>query len=150
MILGDKQCVCCTLWAEVDIIAAQITVSALVALVVVALTHIFTTRRELEARRSEQRISYLVTAYRALAKSNNHPRLVDVADELEQAVSDIQLFGTLEQARLARVFGEELAKTQSANLDPLLNELRNSLRDELGLPAISDRVLWLRVDRKNR
>ncbi len=126
---------------------AQIIISALIALVVVALTHYFTVRREIASRRREQRIIYLVSVYRGLSKANNHPRLYEVADDLEQAISDIQLFGTPTQVGLARKFGEALGQRQEAELDSLLTELRNSLREELGLPAVPDRVLWLRVER---
>jgi len=128
--------------------SAQIVIPALVALVVVALSLFFTARRETTGRRREQRIGYLVAAYRGLSKANNHPRLYEVADDLEQAISDIQLFGTPEQIRLAQNFGEQLAKTQAAELDPLLTELRNSLRNELGQKAVPGRVLWLKVERK--
>lgn len=127
---------------------AQIIVPAFVAVVVVALTHLFTTHREITNRRREQRIGYLVGAFRGLSKANNYPRLWEVADDLEQAISDIQLFGTPEQVRLAQKFGEDLGKTQAAELDPLLTELRNSLRRELGMKPIPGRMLWLRVERK--
>lgn len=100
-------------------------------------------------RRREQRIGYLVSAFRGLSKANNHPRLWEVADDLEQAISDIQLFGTPEQVRLAQRFGEDLGKTQAAELDSLLTELRNSLRKELGMKAVPGRMLWLRVERKD-
>jgi hypothetical protein len=126
----------------------QIVVPALVALVVVALTHFFTVSRETAGRRREQRIGYLVAAYRGLSKANNHPRLWEVANDLEQAISDIQLFGTPQQIKLAQHFSEELGKTQVADLDPLLTELRNSLRNELGQKAVPGRVLWLKVERK--
>jgi hypothetical protein len=128
---------------------AQIVIPVLVALAVVTLTHFFTVRREIESRRREQRIGYLVAAYRGLAKANNHPKLWEVADDLEQAISDIQLFGTPEQIQLARRFGEDLGKTQEAELNSLLLELRNSLRRELGQTDVSTPVLWLKVKRKN-
>ena len=127
---------------------AQFVIPALVAFAVVALTHFFTVHRETASRRREQRVGYLVAAYRGLSKANNHPRLWEVADELEQAISDIQLFGTPEQIRLAQRFGDELAKRQAADLDPLLFELRNSLRKELGQRAVPGRVLWLKVTRE--
>jgi hypothetical protein len=69
---------------------------------------------------------------------------------LEQAISDIQLFGTPDQVRLAQRFGEDLGKTQAAELDSLLTELRNSLRKELGMKAVPGRMLWLRVERKDQ
>jgi hypothetical protein len=126
----------------------QFVIPAGVAFAVVALTHFFTVRRETAARRREQRVGYLVTAYRGLSKANNHPRLYEVADELEQAISDIQLFGTPEQIRLAQQFGDQLGKHQEAELNPLLFELRNSLRKELGQKSVPGRVLWLKVERK--
>jgi hypothetical protein len=127
---------------------AQLVIPALVALAVVALSHFFAVRRETASRRREQRVGYLVAAYRGLAKANNHPRLWQVADDLEQAVSDIQLFGTPEQIRLAQRFGDELGKKQAADMDDLLFELRNSLRKELGQEAVTGRVLWLRIARE--
>ncbi len=126
---------------------AQILVPALVALAVVALAHYFTLKREAANKRREQRIGYLIAAYRGLSKGNNHPRLHEVADDLEQAISDIQLFGTPEQIRLAQAFGDQLGRTQEADLDELLFELRNSLRKELGQKPISGRILWLRIGR---
>jgi hypothetical protein len=127
---------------------AQLIISALVAFAVVALTHFFTVRRETASRRREQRVGYLVAAYRGLSKANNHPRLWEVADDLELAISDIQLFGTPEQIQLAQQFTVELAKAQAADLDPLLFELRNSLRKELGQKSVPGRVIWLKVERK--
>jgi len=126
---------------------AQILVPALVALTVVALAHYFTLKREAANKRREQRIGYLIAAYRGLSKGNNHPRLYEVADDLEQAVSDIQLFGTPEQIQLAQAFGDQLGRTQEADLDELLFELRNSLRKELGQKPVSGRILWLRIGR---
>lgn len=126
---------------------AQILVPALVALAVVALAHYFNLKRETANRRREQRIGYLIGAYRGLSKGNNHPRLHEVADDVEQSISDIQLFGTVEQIRLAQTFADQLGKTQAADLNELLFELRNSLRKELGQKPISEHILWLRIGR---
>jgi hypothetical protein len=126
----------------------QIIVPALVALTVVALTHLFTIYRDRENKRREQRINYLVGVFRALTKANNHPRLYEVADELEQAVADIQLFGTPAQVKLVQQFATDLATKQSAEMNKLLMVLRDDLRSELGAKSVSDRVVWLRVSRK--
>jgi hypothetical protein len=61
----------------------QIFVSAFVALLVVALGHAFTLWRDRQNRRQEQRIDYLVSVYRAFNKANHHPKLYEVAEELE-------------------------------------------------------------------
>jgi hypothetical protein len=84
-----------------------------------------------------------------LTKANNHPRLYEVADELEQAVADIQLFGTPEQVKLVQEFATDLGTKQSAEMNVLLIALRDNLRSELGAKPVSDRVVWLRVSRKN-
>jgi hypothetical protein len=123
----------------------QIIVPASVALIVVALTHFFTNHRDRDNKRREQRIDYLVNVYRAFSKANHHPRLYEISTEIEQAVADIQLFGTPEQVRLAQQFATELGTVQEANLHPLLIELRDSLRVELGAAPLSIRMVWLRV-----
>ena len=61
----------------------QVMVPALVALVIVALSHAFTRHRDRENKRREQRISYLVNGFRALAKTAHHPSIYEVADEVE-------------------------------------------------------------------
>lgn len=125
----------------------SIAVPALVALVVVVLSHGFTIHRDRENKRREQRIGYLVTAFRSLAKANNHPRLYEVAADLEQAICDIQLFGTPEQVALARKFARDLGTRKYAEMDELLLALRDSLRRELGALPIKGNFQWLRVSR---
>lgn len=126
---------------------AQVVIPALVALAVVAMTHILTGHRDLQNRRREQRIVYLVNAFRGLSKANHHPRLYEVAEELEQAIADLQLFGTPKQIQLARKFATDLGTTQEADMDDLLNELRNSLRQELGRPPVTGNLAWLKIGR---
>ena len=125
----------------------QVAVPALVALAVVALAHLFTARRDRENRRREQRIGYLVAAFRALSKANNHPRLYEIADEVEQAVTDLQVFGTTQQVRLAQKFAADLGATQHAELDELLNELRDSLRKEIGREPVTGNVRWMKISK---
>jgi hypothetical protein len=127
--------------------ALQIVVPALVAFFVVALSHRLTTSRDELNKRREQRIDYLVSVFRALSKANHHPKLYEVADEVEQAIADIQLFGTPEQVRLAQQFAKELGTNQTAELNPLLISIRDDLRSALRAPAIPERLVWLRIGR---
>ena len=127
----------------------QIAVPVLAALLAVALTHLFSSHRDRENRRREQRIGYLVSAFRGLSKANHHPRLFEVAAEVEQAIADIQLFGTARQVQLARQFAIDLGTTQEADMDNLLNELRDSLRRELGRKTLTGNVVWLKIGRTN-
>ena len=132
---------------NISIPLLQVFVSAFVALIVVALSHAFTTRRDRQNRRQEQRIDYLISVYRAFCKANNHPRLHEVADDVEQAIADVQLFGTPEQVRLVQQFADELGARQEAPLNDLLLELRDSLRSELGTDPLPRRQVWLRIGR---
>ena len=61
---------------------------------------------------------------------------------------DLQLFGTPEQVRLARKFATDLGTTQEADRDALLNELRDSLRKEIGRKPVTGNVQWLKIGRK--
>lgn len=126
----------------------QVAVPALVALAVVGITHLLSVYRDRENKRREQRLGYLIAAFRALAKANHHEHLYEIADELEQAVADLQVFGTAEQVKLAQKFAEELGRTQHADIDELLNELRNSLRKELGREPITGKMCWMKITRK--
>jgi hypothetical protein len=126
----------------------QVAVPAFVALAVVALTHLFSIYRDRENKRREQRIGYLVSVFRALSKANHRPRLHEIADEVEQAVSDLQVFGTPEQVRLAREFATDLGTKQEADMDTLLNELRDSLRQELGRKPVDSNMIWLKIGKK--
>jgi membrane protein implicated in regulation of membrane protease activity len=76
----------------------QILVSVTVALISLVVSHQFAAWRDRENKRREQRVNYLVGAFRSLSKANHHSRLYEIADEVEQAVSDIQFLGNEEQA----------------------------------------------------
>ena len=126
----------------------QVAVPALVALAVVGCTHLLAMKRDQENKRREQRLGYLISAFRALSKANNHPRLYEIADEVEQAVVDLQVFGTPAQVELAQKFAEDLGKKQYAEIDRLLNELRDSLRKEIGREPVSGNLRWMRITRR--
>ena len=87
--------------------------------------------------------------FRTLVKANHHPRLYEVADEVEQAVGDIQLFGTPEQVALVQRFAMELATHKSAEINCLLAQLRDNLRKELGEERVAGSVVRLRIVKNN-
>lgn len=132
---------------DASISVFSIVVPAAVALGVVVLSHAFTIHRDRENKRREQRIGYLIGAFRSLAKANNHPRLYEVAADVEQAIGDIQLFGTPEQVALAVKFARDLGIRKFAEMDDLLISLRDSLRHELGERPVKGRFQWLRITR---
>ncbi len=65
----------------------------------------------------------------------------------ERAVADIQLLGSHEQIVLVQQFATDLGEGRTAELNPLLNSLRDSLRDELDAGRTMRRLVWLRIGR---
>ncbi|MHB1332918.1 MAG: hypothetical protein ACYCY1_09995 [Sulfuriferula sp.] len=128
----------------------SILISAIVAFVVAILTHAFASRRDISKQQREQRVAYLVSAFRSLSRANNHPKLSEVADDVEQAISDIQLLGTPTQIELAKKVAIDLGTTQTANLDALLISLRDSLRRELSEKKVNGKLIWLRISRSDK
>lgn len=106
--------------------------------------HALTTRRDLTNKRREQRIGYLIEAYRRL-ESCAHRRSHLEFSKMESAVADIQLFGTPHQVSLVQALVTEFAAGGSASMDSLMQDLRRDLRAELKLEIVPDNVLHIRM-----
>jgi len=65
--------------------------------------------------------------------------------DLESAAADIQLFGSLEQVAIVQKFAEDFASGGAASVDDLLKALRLDLRHELCLPALPEKMRFLRI-----
>jgi len=75
--------------------------------------------------------------------------LYEVADEVEQAISDIQFLGNEEQIKAAQVLVNQLCTEHSADLDPILFALRTEIRKELGRQPYKGTLICLRIGRKD-
>ena len=127
-------------------ISLTLTVPALVAIVSWVVGHHFNSKRDLANRLKEQVTKFLVDAYRKMEKSAC-PRKPELTwDDMESAVTDIQLLGSPEQVDLAVKFAREMAAKNTANPHPLLISLRESLRLELNLPPVDYDITHLRFD----
>ena len=102
-------------------------------------------RRELDNKRRELRVQFLVDAWRSIERAANRAGREE-ARGLEQALADLQLFGTPAQAdqaaRVARSMGDR--GRESTALDDLLETLRLDLREEMRLGRTSARLVYLR------
>jgi len=123
----------------------QILGTLTIALVGGWLGHRLSARRDLANERRKLRVQYLLEAYRRLETRSNNPELDWRV--IESAIADIQLLGSPTQVELARTFAVEMAEHGSAKLDPLLYDLRASLRAELDLEAVSKPVIYFRGPR---
>lgn len=122
----------------------ELLTSALTVVLAGALS--FTTALYVSRRATvrDQRIGFLLAAYRTLADGANRP-FKEHTRAFEQAISDVGLLGEPEQVRLAAEFAIEMAANKRASLDPLLDSLRLGLRKELGLITDTARVPILRI-----
>ena len=91
---------------------------------------------------------YLIDAYRYLANAAQRkpePNSQYFRD-MESAIADIQLFGTLSQIIEVNKFLKEFQEHGKAEMNPILNSLRNELRKELKFPEVEDNVHWFRPE----
>lgn len=100
------------------------------------------------AVRRNMRIDYLLAAYRRLERASNRPMTATEEREVEMAVADIQLLGSATQVGLAEEFVQSFAAIGEADTEPLLQDLRASLRKELLLESVEPHHSWLRIDRQ--
>ena len=105
--------------------------------------HTLSARRDRLNKRREQRIGYLIEAYRRLESCARRGDKLDF-QKLESAVADIQLFGTPRQVQLVQDFAVEFAAKGETTMDAMLQDLRRDLRAELKLESVPDRIFHLR------
>ncbi len=129
---------------------AQFAVTLVVAVFGGWIGHHFSARRDVANERRKLRISYLLEAYRRLEGASNRDDPKTCWPQFESAIADIQLLGSAHQVLLARQFAIDMAKNHTAPLDDLIFDLRQSLRSELELEPISEKVLFMRyVDKRS-
>lgn len=129
---------------DIDLLKVLLTVLTVVVGWIVG--HYFTTKRDVLLKRREISLEYLINAYRILTNDISHrPSDQNTNKKLEEILSDIQLFGTEKQVRLAKELIDTLVRKGEFPLDPLINDLRNDLRKELRLSKINENVKWLRI-----
>lgn len=107
--------------------------------------HYFNSKRTRDQKRREISVEHLINAYRILTNVISHRKETpERSEKLENILSDIQLFGSSYQVQLAKDLAVEVASGGEFQLDPLINSLRDDLRDELRLSKIEGNVKWLR------
>src|SRR5688572_15446077 len=115
-------------------------IASLVVAVVLLAVRIFVMqriqqRRQRENRQETERLKSLVVAYRALAGSFS-PATGEQRHQLEEALADVVLFGTIAQVELAARCATALVRGEDVVYQPRIEALRSDLRTQLGLEAI--------------
>lgn len=97
--------------------------------------HFFGVRKDREAERRTKQLQFLIDAYRRIAGNVNRDEYDKNA--LEDAITDIFLFGTPRQIQLVKKIVDRMRKENVGNFDELLIELRDDLRAELKLEKVT-------------
>lgn len=123
----------------------KFAVPALIAVAGWFAGHFFSDKRDKSNKKRELTIKHLINAYSVLTNEVAHRNFtVERKQKLECIISEIQLFGSTEQAMLAKKLANEVATGDEYELDPLINNLRTDLRVQLELQPINGNVTWLR------
>jgi hypothetical protein len=122
-------------------------VGALIVAVGWVVSHYLNKSRDIAAEKRKTRISFLIEAYRRLEDAGNRPlrKGSKHVTDIESALADIQLLGTPKQVDLARSCGLQFSKNGTVKFDPLLHDLRNTLRQELDLEAVDNTLTFFRI-----
>jgi hypothetical protein len=119
-------------------------VTTVVAVLGWVIGHRFNANRDRDNKRRELRTKYLIDAYRVIcARCRVVGKDPTLAKPIEEALTDIQLFGSPEQITLARDFALAEHRHEIIDMSPLLNSLRRDLRSELGLEPIGGKIWQL-------
>ncbi len=126
-------------------LALSLGVPALIAVAGWFLAHWLNARREVNTKRREIRLKGLEAAFIRLAMAGQR----DWSDEqklgFEQFIAEIQLYGTPRQIELTiELVKAFIAKEPRISFDPLLIDLRDSLRRELRMETVKGSVWWYR------
>lgn len=115
-------------------------IASLVVAVVLLAIRVFVmqrvqSRRQRENRQETERLKSLVSAYRSLAGSFS-PALAEHGTQMEEALSDVVLFGSLPQVEMAAACLGQLKRREPVDYQRLIEALRGDLRTQLGLDPI--------------
>ena len=126
---------------ELGPVPLSILASIVVALVLLTIRLFVLVRvralHQRENRQETERLRFLVMAYRSMAGSFT-PATGDHRQQMEEALADVVLFGSLRQVELASACAQALTRGEPVDYQPLVEELRADLRTQLGLEPIAE------------
>ena len=124
-----------------------IAVTILLAVGGWAVAHFLSQRREIKQKKREVQVQYLKDAYIKLAEAVDKGSLEDNIKDIQESFNVIQIFGDESQIELIGKFIEEATAGRSPSIDELLKELRNEIRQQIGLKPIDGYRWHIRLDK---
>ncbi|GEM_PF-2243038 len=136
-----------------DLDIAKVAIGVVIAVAGWIVGHIFNSRRDAAVNRKKMVTSYLVDAYRKLntfacVLASGAEGTPSLAEDINSAVGDVQLFGTPMQIQLVKEIAEHMVGKRHVpgeQLTALLHDLRDALRTELDLDAIDAPIAHLHI-----
>ncbi|AZZ56226.1 hypothetical protein [Rathayibacter iranicus] len=121
-----------------------VAASLLGALVGILVGHLLTKSREHESQRRTLRIQYLIQAYHSITNAVDREAVTrEQVQAAEDAVIDIVLLGKREEIQAVETI-QNTGNEEGFNLKPIMDALRKSLREELRLPTVEAKAVYLR------
>lgn len=121
----------------------KILIPALIAIIVAVLSHQLAKTRELNEERRKHKIAYLLKAYTSLMNHTNNPNELEGTLALRDAVQTIQIYGSKWQVNELNRILKLIELNKTADLDPILNNLRDELREKLSLGKVEGDIYWV-------
>jgi hypothetical protein len=126
------------------------TIETLITLAITILGWLIISRltyhRDEKNRQKNIQIEYLVNAYRDIGifitRHSNQCMTTDIYLKFEIAVRNIQIYGQPEEIELLHDYINNL-QTNHYSVDPLLNKLRDNLRESLDLDEVDSNTYWI-------
>lgn len=131
------------------IMLIPVTMATLVAVVGWIVAHKLNADRDVRNKQREIRVKYLVEVYETLLELGRNVNILGNYRDVEKAVNYIQLFGNAKQVELCEKFVKEVTGAGKANHTDLAVEIRNSIREEIGLKIINSNLTLLKIIPKN-
>ena len=123
----------------------KIVITIVLAIGGLIIAHYFTSKRDINNKRREIRLKYLIDSYITLTHEIAQRELTkENKRKLEDLLLDIQLYGNIEQVLFSIELSKNVAKGFSFDIVPLINSLRRELRQELKLKEIDSDLILLR------
>ncbi len=128
-----------------DIELWKLIITALIAIAGWLVAGWLSSLRDTANKRRELVVQHLVDAYKVLTQEiGQRETTSDSMRTFEDLLSEIQLFGSKSQVEIARRLSHETATNGTSEIDPLIEDMRDSLRKELGLQPVEGNTIWLR------
>jgi hypothetical protein len=131
-----------------DISYLKIIVTILLAFSGWLVAHYFTNQRQIVSKQRAIVTEHLINSYNVLTHDISQREPSDKRNEaFEKLIANIQLFGSEEQIEITIALANSYASGKDFDLDPIINNLRNDLRERLNLNVIKGNVQWVRTSK---